>query len=294
MMPRLLTTLILFSFLIMSGCGVDGGQDVTSNNDLRAPEADLSDELFQPNAIVQVDIEMDAGDYDILRQEGRYLADIFTGCAQEFEYSHFKASVSVNGEMLDNVDIRKKGFLGSLSAGRPSFKLNFDTLEPGRRFYSLERMTLNNNNQDPSNTHTCMAYDLFRAAGLPAPRCNFARVSMNGQDLGIYSHVESVKKHFLRRNFGSDEGNLYEAQLGDFGDSLKNNFQLKTNEEENDRSDLDAVVSALRASDENLPGLLSQEVDIDEYISFWAMETISGHWDSATGNANNYFIYKKP
>ena len=42
---------------------------------------------------------------------------------------------------------------------------------------------------------------MFEKAGLPAPRCNFARVSMNGEDLGIYVHVEPVKKAFLRDNF---------------------------------------------------------------------------------------------
>jgi hypothetical protein len=293
-MYRIPTVLIVLALSVLTACGVDGGKEVTSNDDLRTSETDMSDKLFQTNQLLQVDIEMDPADYESLRQEGRYLSTIVTGCAQEFEYNHYKARVSVDGEVVDEVDIRKKGFLGSLSTGRPSFKLNFDTYKPGRRLYDLERMTLNNNNQDASNTHTCMAYDLFRAAGLAAPRCNFARVSVNGQDLGIYSHVESIKKHFLRRNFDSDEGNLYEAQLADFGDNLKVNFQLKTNEEINDRSDLDAVVSALNSSDENLPGLLSQVVDLDAFISFWAMETISGHWDGATGNANNYFIYNDP
>ena len=155
-------------------------------------------------------------------------------------------------------------------------------------------MTLNNNRQDPGNTHQCITYQLFRDAGLPAPRCNFARVSVNGEDLGIYSHVESIKQHFLRRNFSSEQGNLYEAQLADFGEFTKAYFQLKTNEEINDRSDLDAVVAALQADDENLPGLLQQVVDIDAFLSFWALESITGHWDSATGNANNYFVYREP
>ena len=216
------------------------------------------------------------------------------GCASEFEYSRFKATVSVDGKILEDVLARKKGFLGSLSASRPSFKLNFDELRPGRRHYGLERMTLNNNLQDSSNTHTCMAYELFREAGVAAPRCNFARVSINGKDLGIYSHVESIKKAFIGRNFGNDTGNLYEAQIADFGENLKENFQLKTNREINDRSDLSAVVSALTATDENLPSLLSQVVDLDAFITFWAAEAVIGHWDGSTSNANNYFIYNNP
>jgi hypothetical protein len=139
-----------------------------------------------------------------------------------------------------------------------------------------------------------MAYELFRQAGVAAPRCNFARVSVNGKDLGIYSHVESIKKDFISRNFANDNGNLYEAQIADFGENRKENFQLKTNREINDRSDLSTVVSALSATDENLPSLLSQVVDLDAFINFWAAEGMIGHWDGATSNANNYFVYNNP
>ncbi len=280
--------------LLCAGCGAGGGSQVVSNKDLRTTHVDTSDVLFEPDHLLRVDIEMDPDEFDILRQEGRSLPGVFSGCEFEFEYSHFRATVSVDGEVLEDVDIRKKGFLGSLSAGRPSFKLNFDTHQPGRRLESLERMTLNNNLQDDGNTHQCITYKMFRDAGLPAPRCNFAQVSLNGKDLGIYTHVESIKRHFLRRNFDSDEGNLYEAQVADFGEFTQQNFQLKTNEELNERSDLDAVANALKADDDNLPGLLEQVVDVDEFLSFWAMESITGHWDSATGNANNYFVYNDP
>jgi len=281
--------------LACGGCGAGGGgTEVASNADLRTSNIDTSDALFQPDQLLAVDIQMDPADYNVLRQEGRHLPQVLSGCATGYKYTHFKANVAVNGKTLKQVDIRKKGFLGSLSASRPSFKLDFDTHVPDRRLESLERMTLNNNRQDPGNTHQCVAYGMFRAAGLPAPRCNFARVTMNGEDLGVYSHVESVKNHFLRRNFSSDAGNLYEAQLADFGVHTKVSFQLKTNEEINDRSDLDAVVRALQADDDNLPGLLGQVVNLEHFIDYWAMEAITGHWDSASGNANNYFVYNDP
>ena len=82
----------------------------------------------------------------------------------------------------------------------------------------LTRFTLNNAKQDPSYVNQCIGYDLFRAAGVPAPRCNFANVTVNGENLGLYVHVESVKKPYLRQYFASDEGNLYEGTLSDFRD----------------------------------------------------------------------------
>ena len=49
--------------------------------------------------------------------------------------------------------------------------------------------------------NTCMAYHIFASAGLPTPRCNFATVAVNGENLGLYVHVESMKTAFLERNF---------------------------------------------------------------------------------------------
>jgi CotH protein len=282
--------------VLLSACGGgSGNSSVATNNDLVSESLDTSDELFQSDALLRVDIEMDPAEYDILRGEGRSVAQLLSGCAAEFEYSHFTASVTIDGKRLDDVDIRKKGFFGSLSATRPSFKLNLDALVPGREFHKLTKITLNNNNQDPGNTHQCMSYQMFRDAGLAAPRCNFAQVTVNGEDLGIYSHIESIDRRFLNRNFGDPNGNLYEGQVdGDFGDNNRHNLQLKTNLEENDRSDTALVAQALNASDANMPGLLAQVVDLDEFLTFWAMESITGHWDSATGNANNFFVYRDP
>ena len=168
-MSRCSSIAVALTLLALGACGVGGDTTVVSNNDLRPAQPDLSDQLFQPNEIVQVDINMDPDDYEILRKEGRYFATIATGCANEFEYSHFNATVTINGEVLNDVDIRKKGFLGSLSAGRPSIKLDFDELRPDRRFYGTRRMTLNNNLQDPSNTHTCMAYEPVSYTHLTLP-----------------------------------------------------------------------------------------------------------------------------
>ncbi|HIG18448.1 MAG TPA: cellulosomal protein, partial [Candidatus Handelsmanbacteria bacterium] len=205
-----------------------------------------------------------------------------------------RATVTVDGQSYEDVAVRKKGFLGSLSATRPSLKVNFGKFVQDRTHADMKRMTLNNNLQDASNTHQCMAYELFAKAGLVAPRCNFAKVSVNGEDLGIYTHVESVKKPMLRRHFDDDDGNLYEGQGGDFVAHRLEMMELKTNERQNDRSDLDDVAAALLVDDDELLEAVGAYVDIDSFLSFWAMEVMTGHWDSYTGGRNNYLTYHDP
>ena len=80
----------------------------------------------------------------------------------------------------------------------------------------MELMTLNNSIQDPSTINTCLSYRIFAAGGSPASRCNFATVSVNGKNLGLYVHVEEIKLPFLARHFESADGNLYEGTVSDF------------------------------------------------------------------------------
>lgn len=294
--------LVLLLSMLCIGCGGNNGDTVTTDkSDFEAPIDDplvigtgTSDDLFNQDNIIDIDIQMATEDFSILRAEGRSLASAGSECIADFEFTHFVAEVTIDGVTVSDVDIRKKGFLGSISRIRPSLKLNFDTLVEGRRYNGMERMSLNNNRQDPSFSHQCMAFDLFEKAGLVAPRCNFARVTVNGEELGIYSHVESIKKPFLERNYDDKTGNLYEGQIADFGVNINDKFEKKTNKDENDRSDLAAVAEALSLDDANLIATLPQLIDVDEFIRFWAVETLIGHWDSATGNANNYYIYNNP
>lgn len=279
---------------LLGACGGGGSTQVASNDQLSVTGPDVSAAFFDPERLLTVSIEIDEQDYEQLRYEGRSFGDLRSGCIDGFEYTNFSATVTVDGQRLEQVGIRKKGFLGSLSGSRPSLKLSFDAHVPARHLESMDRMTLNNNRQDGSATHQCITYQLFRQAGLPAPRCNFARVSVNGQDLGYYSNVESINEQFVNRNFANGGGNLYEGQGGAFAPLRKERFQLKTNERVNDRTDLDQVVNALSADDANFPGLIEQLIDVDQYIDFWAMEIVMGHWDGGTSNVNNYFTYRDP
>ena len=158
----------------------------------------------------------------------------------------------------------------------------------------IERMTLNNSIQDPSLINTCLAYQIFAAAGLPSSRCNFATVSVNGKDLGLYVHVEEIKPPFLARHFDSAEGNLYEGTISDFTLTHRGTFEKKTNEDAGDWSDIDAVVAALQDPTEAGWEALAAVVDLDRFLAFWATEVLVGHWDGYTGDRNNYHFYREP
>ena len=283
---------------LLVGCGGDSAKEVSSQPEVDAPREPVNlggdGDLYAPGRLLEVNVSMNASEFAQLRAEGRTLASTARECLSDYEYTEFTASVTIDGVSMEDVVIRKKGYIGSLSPSIPSLKLDFNDLWKGRKYQNSTRMTLNNNRQDPSNARQCLAYEQFRQAGIAAPQCNYARVRVNGEDLGIFTNVEPIKDPFLLRAFGDDEGNQYEAQTSDFGTWLSQRFEKKNNNKENDRSDLQSVTDALALPDDQLMNVLPQLVDVDEFIRFWAVETLIGAWDSATGNANNFHIYRDP
>jgi hypothetical protein len=276
-----------------NGTGSAGQNGVSGPDDAAAPNAS-ADELFDEDHVLDVQIELAQADWDALRFEGRDLSALAGDCVAGPPadlYNTYSANVIVDGQRVDNVALRKKGFLGSISQVRPSLKIDFDEFVATQTLRGTTRLTLNNNKQDTALIRQCLVYRTFAAAGVPAPRCNFARVTVNGADLGVYSHVEEIKKPFLRRHFADDSGNLYEGQRSDFNDVLVATFEAKTNEATNDRSDLSTIVTAL--NDDSLSDLEAL-VDVDRFLTFWAMEVLTGHWDGYASNRNNFYLYADP
>ena len=266
------------------------------------PDPHPSDAYFALDRVMDISIEIDGGDWDTLRHQTRTLEDVFAeieeyGLSRPFAdiYTWFSATVTVDGETHAEVGVRKKGFVGSQSDTKPSLKLRFDRYVDGQSLGGvMERMTLNNSLQDPSFVNTCLSYRVFAAAGSPAPRCNFATVTVNGADLGLYVHVEEIKAPFLLRHFDRADGNVYEGNVSDFTPVYRGTFEKKTNEDEADWSDIDAVVAALADPTEAGLEALGEIVDLDRYLTHWATEVLVGHWDGYAGDRNNYWFYREP
>ncbi|HET8931808.1 MAG TPA: CotH kinase family protein [Polyangiales bacterium] len=256
-----------------------------------------SAKLFDTSRRAAVALELAASDWWSIGTEGRGLSAISceqpTDATPEFAYTWFTTTLSVDGERLSDVAVRKKGFLGSLSIVRPSLKLDLDDHVPRRELHALEKLTLNNNRQDGSCIRQCLSYWLFARAGVPAPRCGFAQVSVNGDDLGTYSNVESISKAFLRARFGSDTGNLYEGQGADFLSAKWSAFDAKTDTTV-DTSDLDRLRTALQSEESQRLAAVEQVLDLDAFLTYWTMEALVADWDSYSTTSNNFYLYNDP
>jgi len=263
-------------------------------------EADLSitegADLFDETVLLTYEITLADDDWSTLAYEGKTLSLLAGGCNRFTEYTQFRGRVDVDNTSLQDVQIRKKGSLGSLSSTRPSLKLDFGSgdINDDRTLRGERHVTLNNNHQSPAIIEQCLSYYVFNKAGIHAPRCNFARVVTQGVSKGIYTHVEDIKKPFLERTFGAKSGNLYEGNESDFTNVLVGLFEKKSTNDSVETTDLNAVVDLIETGSADLYNALDQYIDMDKFITFAAVEALVGHYDSYTGGQSNFYVYHNP
>jgi hypothetical protein len=285
------------ALVVAGGCGPGDVSHVEEPPPVVPEAQDLTEQLYRPDHVLEIELTIAPADWDELRAQTRSIWDILgNSCLTppESPFTFFPATVRVDGEVLDRVAVRKKGFYGSLDTFRPSLKIKTDEYVEQQKILGADNLTLNNNKSDASNIKQCLGYRVFAAAGIPAPRCSFAHVTVNGEDLGVYTHVEAIKKDFLGRHFSDKTGNLYEGALSDFRPGWVDTFQLKTNEEQNDRSDIESMVPVMERPDHELLQALTPRLDPDHYLTFWAVEFVVSHVDGYARNTNNYYLYHDP
>lgn len=277
---------------------VDGGlaRDAAADAGFDASTDDV--DVYDPDHLLFIEITLPPASWDALREQTRDFMETLGGdcLAAPFgsPFTWFEASVTIDGTRYPRVEVRKKGFLGSLSSTRPSLKIDLGEFVDDQTYGGMRRLTLNNSREDAALLRQCLGYLVFERAGLPAPRCSFARVAVNGEDLGVYVNVEPINNAFTERAFGSDEGNLYEGTISDFRPEMLATFEPKNNGEELGRSELAELSAALMAEDEALLDALAPLIDVDEFLTFWAVESLLEHRDGYNAFRNNFYVYRDP
>ena len=255
------------------------------------------DDIFPTDRVIDVQITVSEKDWNTIRFQSRNFMSALNESRQfgpiAHPYTYVEASVSIDGVIFPKVGIRKKGFIGSQSHSRPSLKIKLNHVDKGAEIEGLTNLTLNNNKQDTSQMSQFMGYALFNAMGSPAPRCAYAQVTVNGESLGIYSHVETVRKPLLKRAFGNDDGALYEGTVVDFNKAWENSFEHKRGDDTLGREKIIALIDVL-ANNQVTEQTIGELVDLESFYRFWAIESLLGFWDGYSGNTNNFFIYLNP
>lgn len=228
---------------------------------------------------------------------------IYVPCTLEFE-----------GQTWWYVGIRFKGnstlmHPWQMGVAKLPLRLDFDEFEDehpeinDQRFFGFNELPLGNNFRDPSFLREKAGQDLFRLAGVPAPRTAFYRVYVDFGEgatyFGLYTVTEVPDGPMLATQFGDDGGNLYKpvgsgASWVSFDEE---SFPKETNKSAADWSDVEAAIAALHA-DRSDPAAwragLEATLNVDEFLRWLAVNTLVQNWDSYGNTPQNYYLYSDP
>lgn len=230
------------------------------------------------------------------------------GGSRSDDYPWATCTFESAGQVLTNVGIRFKGnssFVRAPNALKRPFKLDFSPTNSPRRFLGLEEIVLNNNVNDATQMREALAYDLFRRAGIPAPRTAFANVvltitgAVERQNLGLYTIVEAVNKDFLKRHFGASMGLLLKPEmmpgLAYFGEDWAGYVDRYGPKGTVDPVDARRMVDFARFIQEAEPVVFSNQLpkymEPQPFLRFAALNAILANVDSFLGNGHNYYLF---
>jgi len=186
------------------------------------------------------------------------------------------ATLKYEGETVD-VMVRLKGNW-SWDCNKMQFVVSFNEIDPKGRFHGVRKLVFDAPWYDRTVLHERVAMPFFAQRGLPHSCVNNARVTLNGEYYGLFANVERLDKEYLQRNFEEADGNLYQAGA-----------ELKTNEDINDTSDLQALDATTTVAE------LAAVMDLNQAVSEWAAEAMLPAMDNYwAGVEINYYIYHHP
>jgi spore coat protein H len=235
-------------------------------------------DLFSTGVTKTLRVTISDSDLERLRQDAR---------------TFVPAAVQDDGNHYTNVAVRLKGSVGSFRPldDKPAFTLDFSADRSGQRFYGLRRIHLNNSVEDPSYCNEQLGSEIFRTAGIPAPRVTRALVFLNNHRLGLYVLKEGFTEDFLSCYFSRIGGNLFEPGEGhDVNQHLK---RVSIPAPSQGRGRLKRLGAAALEKDPSKRWADLQAVlDVDRFIRFMALEILLSHRDGYCLARNNFKLYE--
>lgn len=276
---------------------------------------------FLKDKLQTVSIEIDPDNFNYLLQN-----------AKEEPYVLTK-SVTIGNQTLGYCGLRTKGnftlahaYDDNPGSDRFSFTINFGeyvtkaAFGEKQTFFGCDRISFNNFFFDKSMMKEFFALMLMEEMGLPTPQFGLAKLYVNGEYYGVYAMVEAMDESILEQHFGVDDKQLSSYLCKPTGtrfrysDLYKDLSPMYEYDEETKTEVADMLPTALEWSrklsclaagtdfngnkldvqSEEYLALLSQVMDIDETVKYFAVHSWLCQLDNMFVGLQNFGLYLSP
>ncbi len=216
------------------------------------------------------------------------------------------ARVTVDGKVYPDVGVHFRGMSSfmSVSAGhKRSLNLSFDFVDKDQRLNGYRTLNLLNSHNDPTFLRAVLYLQAAREY-LPAPKANFVRVVINGENWGIYPNVQQYNTDFLKDFYGAaakgarwkvpgspmGQGGL--KYLGDQASDYRRIYSIRSKDNAQDWAALMKLTKVLTETPaDRLEAQLEPIFDVEGALRFLALEKTLINSDGYWARMSDYNIY---
>jgi len=216
------------------------------------------------------------------------------------------ATVTVDGRVYRDVGIHFRGN-SSFNVGdgyKRSLNLSFDFVHEGQAIGGYRTLNFLNANTDATFMRTVLSMHIARQY-IPAPKANFVRVVINGENWGIYANAQQFNKEFVAEHFNTTKGARWKIPQGGrsggafsyLGDdpSQYRSFQIKSKDEPEAWAGVIDLAKTLQSTPpEALEAALASRLDVDGYLRFLALDNVMAGADGFYMRGADYSLYRDP
>ncbi len=256
--------------------------------------------VYEENRVLSMEIKVTEEAWEAMQptREGR---------ANNFAY--VKANITIEGKRFQDAGLRFKGnssYRFSSRGYKRPLKIDTNRFVKGQKLHGRTKLNLSNAFLDSAFMKEKLAYEVYRAAGIPTPGVGWARVTLTIEDvvekepLGMYVLIEQVDKKYLVRNFGDEtKGSLLmkpeNSSNWDYPGAdpeLYEAFDIK--EGEDNKGQIRRFGELLKlihnGSDEDFVRGISERMDLEQFAGYLAATSILANVDSYIGMPHNYYL----
>jgi len=216
------------------------------------------------------------------------------------------AKLTVDGKTYADVGVHFRGMTSFMTVGegrkRP-LNLSLNWVHQGQDIDGYNTFNLLNSHTDPSFLRTMLGYEIARAY-IPAPKANYVRVVINGENWGPYINVQQFNKDFTKDFFGTKQGARWKVSgspagqggfsyLGDDPEPYKKIYNIKSKDDAKSWTDLIKLTKVLNETPpERLEQALAPILNIDGVLKFLALDITLINNDGFWIRASDYSLYQ--
>jgi len=279
------------------GRGGPGNQEAPKPNSKLTPAEAKSypdEPLFSMQVVRTLFLEFEEADWE-KELEDFYHTDV-----------DVPATLTVDGKTYRDVGVHFRGNTSYMmvSEGRKrSLSISVDFLHKEQALYGYHGFNLLNSAQDPTFMRSALYNEMARDY-IPAPKSNWVRLAINGEDWGIYVNVQEFNKDFLRDWYGTTKGARWKipgspggrggfAYLGDDPAAYKTIYDIRSKDDPKAWADLIRLCKVLNSTPaDRLEKALEPLLDVDATLKFLALDIAAVNNDGYWTRASDVGVYE--